>query len=72
VTCQLHNAEAATTVAALGPCVLSCSRCPCRPSDYALNAAELRAEIARCIAAGWKPWEIDCRFAQPHEMGVAA
>jgi len=32
----------------------------CNP--YGLTPRELRAEIARCIDAGWRGWEIAARF----------
>lgn len=35
---------------------LNCTR------TYGLTPSELRAEIARCIDAGWRGWEICTRF----------
>lgn len=31
-------------------------------NDFGLTPRELRAEIARCIDAGWRGWEIRHRF----------
>lgn len=35
-----------------------------QPSDFGLTPDELRAEIRRCQAAGWQPWEIRARFVR--------
>jgi hypothetical protein len=35
------------------------------PSSAGLTPRELSAEIQRCIAAGWQPWEIAVRFTDP-------
>jgi hypothetical protein len=38
-------------------------RPPAGPSDFALTAEELRAEVKRCAARGWQLWELRARFA---------
>jgi hypothetical protein len=35
------------------------------PSSFGLSGDGLRAEIARCLAAGWQNWEIGVRFIHP-------
>ena len=39
--------------------------CDCKPSDFGLTRAELRAEIRRCHATGWLLWELRHRFVNP-------
>jgi hypothetical protein len=53
---------------ASGPCPVTCSRGPCKPSTYSLSAVELCAEIRRCTAAGFQPWELRCRFKLPASL----
>jgi hypothetical protein len=60
--------EASTATTAAGASGVPYGLDPHQPASFGLTARELRAEIRRCYAAGWRLDELRLRFVSPSTL----